>query len=66
LGVNDYSPHSVPTKVGTSTSWTSVNAGGNHTCARHNSGSLYCWGLNDNGQLGLNDYTERIQPAKVG
>ncbi len=32
-----------------------VSAGGSHTCAILDNGDLRCWGLNDNGQLGLGD-----------
>ena len=29
-------------------------------------GSLYAWGYNQNGELGLGDYTKRIVPTRVG
>lgn len=34
-----------------------IAAGGYHTCARDGSGKVWCWGLNDNGQLGRGDRT---------
>jgi alpha-tubulin suppressor-like RCC1 family protein len=38
-------------------------AGGAHACAVYNtSGSVYCWGLNDQGQLGTGDLTNRNRP----
>jgi alpha-tubulin suppressor-like RCC1 family protein len=43
---------------------TDVSAGANHTCAIVY-GSLYCWGRNNNGQLGLGDTTDRNAPVKV-
>lgn len=29
-----------------------ITAGDNHTCARKGSGTVYCWGIDDNGQAG--------------
>ncbi|MGB0210474.1 MAG: hypothetical protein ACPGCX_10350, partial [Ilumatobacteraceae bacterium] len=37
----------------------SMAAGGEHTCAVLDDGSLHCWGLNDFGQLGLGDIADR-------
>ena len=44
---------STPTQVaGNATNWTSVDAGGAHTCALRTTGRLYCWGRDTFGQLG--------------
>jgi alpha-tubulin suppressor-like RCC1 family protein len=41
-----------PTAVGRAADWTAVAAGDRHTCARRTNGDLYCWGRDDDGQLG--------------
>lgn len=43
-----------------------LSAGGSHTCAILTDGSLWCWGANDYGQLGLGDKTNRSSPVRVG
>ncbi len=50
------------------TDWLELSAGYDHTCAiRTDSGLLgaWCWGRNDNGQLGVGDTVDRNTPAKV-
>lgn len=47
--VNQATPVQV---AGGATDWTSVSAGGGHTCARRRTGRLYCWGWDLYGQLG--------------
>lgn len=43
----------VPTLVaGGFTDWTSVTAGGQHTCGRRATGQLYCWGFDGSGAVG--------------
>lgn len=37
----------------TATGWRTVSVGGSHTCAIRTNGSLYCWGGNASGQLGV-------------
>ena len=39
--------------------------GVHHSCAIHNEGSLWCWGRNTAGQLGLGDETDRLEPTRV-
>jgi alpha-tubulin suppressor-like RCC1 family protein len=40
-----------------------VTAGDEHSCAIRSDGAAWCWGRNDNGQLGDNTTTDRIEPA---
>ena len=52
--------------MGNSQKWKTVDAGFWHTVAIKEDGTLYAWGLNDAGQLGLGDTTTRLTPTKVG
>ncbi len=54
-----------PARVGADSDWVNVAAGGYFTCGIRQGGFLYCWGLNDEGQLGLGDYSNRMTPAFV-
>ena len=47
-------------------SWATVAAGQSNTCATRTDGTLWCWGLNGNGQLGLGDTNDRQDPIQVG
>ncbi len=42
-----------------------IAAGGRHTCARTSDGSTYCWGANDQGQLGDGTTDSRNRPTLV-
>jgi alpha-tubulin suppressor-like RCC1 family protein len=42
-----------------------VSAGGYHTCAIKQDGSLWCWGANWSGQLGDGTYTSRNTPVQI-
>jgi alpha-tubulin suppressor-like RCC1 family protein len=44
-----------PLPVSSSVRFTSIQAGGNETCALATDGKAYCWGANDIGQLGVSD-----------
>ena len=39
--------------------------GRRHTCASDSGGGLYCWGNNDQGNLGTGDATQRLLPTLV-
>ena len=59
------------TVIGVETDWLTVSAGYNYTCgvrevASSGAGSLWCWGLNDHGQLGDGSTTERTEPTQIG
>ncbi|MBN2498820.1 MAG: hypothetical protein JXR96_29785, partial [Deltaproteobacteria bacterium] len=45
--------------------WTAVDTGNNHTCGLKSSGTLWCWGWNHHGQLGLGSDENRDTPARV-
>jgi alpha-tubulin suppressor-like RCC1 family protein len=44
----------------------SISAGYSSTCAILQDGSVWCWGYNDQGQLGIGNYTNQDIPYKVG
>jgi len=47
--------------------WIQVDTGFNHTCAVRADHTLWCWGTNDDGQLGLGTRDEgQLSPAQVG
>ena len=50
--------------AGGATDWTSVTATNTHTCGRRSTGHLWCWGLDQFGQLG-NGAPNVNQPAPV-
>jgi alpha-tubulin suppressor-like RCC1 family protein len=52
--------------VDTDTDWAEVSLGTGHGVALKLDGSLYVWGLNDRGQLGLGDTNHRNTPTRLG
>jgi alpha-tubulin suppressor-like RCC1 family protein len=42
-----------------------VAAGGFHTCARKDDGTLWCWGQNNDGELGVADPSQTPSPSPV-
>ncbi len=54
-----------PIQVGTGTTWTSVGAGYLSACATKSDGTLWCWGDNTHGQLGLGNTTPMSSPTQV-
>jgi len=64
LGTNDTTDTTTPvTTFAGGTNWKSVICGGSHTAAIKTDGSLWTWGANSNGQLGVNDTTNRTTPV---
>jgi alpha-tubulin suppressor-like RCC1 family protein len=56
-----------PVDLGLGRTALQLTAGGGHTCARLDDGSVKCWGANGNGQLGLGDTQSRGDgPAEMG
>lgn len=68
LGLGHTDERHVPTNVpaGTGGGWTGVSVGSLQTCAKRGDGTLWCWGNNFSGQLGLGDKVNRHSPTKVG
>ena len=46
--------------------WISVSGGGGSTCGIRRDHTLWCWGWNGKGQLGVGDLTDRDVPTQVG
>jgi alpha-tubulin suppressor-like RCC1 family protein len=64
LGVNDTNTRTTPVQTFTqSSNWKQVTGATNHTAAIKTDGTLWNWGLNTNGQLGVNDITQRNTPV---
>jgi len=67
LGNSGYgTDRTTPSQVGTASDWASIAAGYLHTLATKTSGTLWAWGQNASGKLGLGDYTNRATPSQVG
>ena len=55
-----------PLQVNQDHNWFSVAAGGSHSAALKTDGSLWGWGLNDQGQLGDSTQETRRLPIQIG
>jgi alpha-tubulin suppressor-like RCC1 family protein len=67
LGLGDLNPRSTPTPIDPNmlSNVASVYTGGFHTCATKQDSTLWCWGDNRYGQLGMGDTTQRTTPKQV-
>jgi alpha-tubulin suppressor-like RCC1 family protein len=67
LGLGNVTYYSSPKQVGALTTWSKVAASISvHTLAIKTNETLWAWGNNVNGQLGLGDATNRSSPVQVG
>jgi alpha-tubulin suppressor-like RCC1 family protein len=57
---------SSPVQVGALTTWSNVACGYEHIIATKTDGTLWAWGGNQFGQLGLGNITSRSSPVQVG
>jgi alpha-tubulin suppressor-like RCC1 family protein len=67
LGNAGQTNYSSPTQIGALTTWSSIGAGQTWCLAGKTDGTLWTWGSNYRGALGLNDgISYRSSPAQVG
>jgi alpha-tubulin suppressor-like RCC1 family protein len=66
LSSAQYTYKSSPTQVGTFTTWTTVKKQYQSSAAIKDDGTLWTWGWNSSGQLGLGNTTNRNSPNQVG
>ena len=55
-----------PQQVGTANNWVDISAGNSSAAAVKSDGTLWCWGLNSSGQLGIGNLSQSNNPVQVG
>lgn len=66
-GLGNTTYYSSPKQVGSLTNWLRISSGSyGHVLAVKTDGTLWAWGYNNNGQLGLGDTVNRSSPVQVG
>jgi alpha-tubulin suppressor-like RCC1 family protein len=71
LGLGNTTNYSSPKQVGSLTDWANqpaegLNSNGDFTVMTKADGTLWSWGGNDAGQLGVGDRTNRSSPVQIG
>ena len=68
LGLNDTNYRSSPNQIGALTNWLQIsgNYNGYVTTALKTDGTLWSWGRNNLGQLGLGNTTYKSSPTQIG
>jgi len=64
-GSGSFSDVSTPTQI-SNLVWFFISAGSDYALATRNNGTLWAWGKNSNGQLGINSTTSQSSPIQVG
>jgi alpha-tubulin suppressor-like RCC1 family protein len=67
LGIGSTVGQDLPKRVvvPSATGWSLIALGYYHTCATHTGHTLWCWGNNDQGQLGIGSATNQDLPQQV-
>ena len=55
----------LPLQVGIDNKWVQLEAGDHHTCAIRSDATLWCWGSNNDGALGLGYLETALAPKQV-
>jgi hypothetical protein len=55
-----------PTQIGTQSDWSISAVGWYHSITLKTNGTIWGWGQNDEGQLGLDDFIDRWTPTQIG
>lgn len=67
LGLGNKTNYSSPKQIGSLTTWAAISGGGETSMAIKTDGTLWTWGSNTNGQLGLGVWpTNYSSPMQVG
>jgi len=68
LGLNDYISVTItrPTQIGSAIDWSFIKASSYSSYAIKTRGTLWSWGANEYGQLGVGDTYDRFSPEQVG
>jgi alpha-tubulin suppressor-like RCC1 family protein len=63
---DDFSFRHTPAQVDAATTWNVPATGEDFACASRTDGTLWCWGRNFAGRLGVGDAANRTAPTRVG
>ena len=55
-----------PHQIGTASNWIELDAKDSHSCGIRSNRTLWCWGLNEDGQLGDGTNASRFVPTQIG
>jgi alpha-tubulin suppressor-like RCC1 family protein len=67
LGLNDIAHRSSPVQVGSANDWEFIKASYNYSIGKRTTGNtVFGWGNNANGQLGINNRVHRSSPVVIG
>ncbi len=62
----EVSTHTVPMQIGTDNNWSSISIIWKHVLAIKSDGTLWAWGDNSSGQLGIGNTVTQAAPVQVG
>jgi cysteine-rich repeat protein len=65
LGLSAPTESDVPAKVADDPTWAVLSVGSGHACATKIDGTLWCWGSNSNGQIGVGTTITAFSPTQV-